>query len=321
MTRPRSTQVSLEITSYYHCMSRCVRQAFLCGYDRKTKKNYKHRQVKIENKILDLSKHFCITVPAYAVMSNHYHVILHVDKEKALSLSDMDVAKRWLKICKKDDLIKLFVDKEKLKAGQKKSIEKRLAVIRERLYSISWFMRIINQSIATLCNKEEKITGAFWSSRFKSIALENEAAILACMAYVDLNPIRAKITKSLETSNHTSIKHRIDKKQALEKPIIYIGQDQEDETPDIKIKLEEYFELIKWTAININKETLDDDAESKKMMDFLRKKSIPMDYWLIACDNFEYLFTRSADGTISPLKLMNLYGIKRDYKTQANKKT
>lgn len=299
MTRPRSTQISLERTSYYHCMSRCVRKAFLINPDNISKKNYNHRQKIIENKILALSKHFCITVPAYAIMSNHYHVILHVDKEKALSLSNMEVATRWLEICQKDDLIKLYVDNEKLKVKQEKELNERLDIIRERLYSISWFMRVINQSIASFCNREDKMTGAFWGSRFKSVALENEAAILSCMAYVDLNPIRAKITSSLKKSNFTSIKHRLQTEKSLEKPLIYIGQQENEKTPDINISLNDYVNIIKWTANHLNKENLFENQSSEKIMLFFAQKEIEIDYWLISCEHFEEYFTRSADGTIS----------------------
>lgn len=324
MTRPRSTQVSLDVTPYYHCMSRCVRKAFLINPDDKgnnTEKNYNHRQKIIENKILALSKHFCITVPAYSIMSNHYHVILYIDKEKALSLSNFEIAKRWLQICKKDDLIQSYVDDEKLTAGQKKTIEERLDVIRERLYSISWFMRVINQSIASFCNREDKMTGAFWGSRFKSVALENEAAILSCMAYVDLNPIRAKITASLKESGYTSIKHRLKKEKDLEKPIIYIGQHIEEKTPDINITLKEYVNLVKWTADNIHKEMSEQSEESTKMMTFLGEKNIDIEDWLIACESFEELYTRRADGFISESKRLFLYDRKSKTKNQARKKT
>ena len=86
MIQARSQQVSLEDIPYYHCISRCVRRAFLCGEDHVTGKNYEHRKSWVVEKLKELSKVFAIDLCAYAIMSNHYHAILHVDA---------DTAKNW----------------------------------------------------------------------------------------------------------------------------------------------------------------------------------------------------------------------------------
>ena len=69
MTKPRREQISLEATPYYHCVCRCVRRAYLCG------DAYEHRRQWVEDKLLELAEVFCIDIAAYAVMSNHYHVV------------------------------------------------------------------------------------------------------------------------------------------------------------------------------------------------------------------------------------------------------
>lgn len=82
-------------------------------------------------------------------------------------------------------------------------------VWRERLANLSWFMKRLNEYIARQANKEDQCTGHFWEARYKSQALLTEEALLSCMAYVDLNPVRAAIADTPAHSAHTSIKERI----------------------------------------------------------------------------------------------------------------
>jgi REP element-mobilizing transposase RayT len=95
MTKPRSTLISLEATTYYHCVSRCVRRAFLCGEDRLTGRSFEHRRGWIEERLLELTGVFAIDVCAFAVMSSHTHVVLKVDEKLAASWSTGEVIERW----------------------------------------------------------------------------------------------------------------------------------------------------------------------------------------------------------------------------------
>ena len=88
MTRPRKDLISISDTPYYHIVSRCVRRAFLCGTDPHTKQSYEHRRQWIEDRIRLLSSLFAIDICAYAIMSNHYHLVLHVDTQQAQSWSE-----------------------------------------------------------------------------------------------------------------------------------------------------------------------------------------------------------------------------------------
>ena len=109
MTRARETQISPDVTPYYHCVSRCVRRAFLCGKDSYTGANYEHRRQWVEDRLLLLAEVFAIDLCAYAVMSNHLHVVLHINAAKAHSLSDLEVCERWHRIYKGTVLTQKFV--------------------------------------------------------------------------------------------------------------------------------------------------------------------------------------------------------------------
>ena len=86
MPTARKSQISLIDTPYYHCITRCVRRAFLCGKDKATGKSYEHRRQWVEDKLLFLGSVFAIDICAYAVMSNHTHLVLHVDENNSPEL-------------------------------------------------------------------------------------------------------------------------------------------------------------------------------------------------------------------------------------------
>jgi putative transposase len=194
----------------YHCFSRCVRRAFLYGFDSHTKRDYSHRKAWLVNRLRKLAGIFAVEVCAYAVMENHYHVILRTRPDIAVGWSDQEVAARWLTLFPKNSglrrISKLPV-KEQIRALV--NYPERIAILRQRLSNLSWFMGRLNEFIARAANKEDEVKGRFWESRFKCQALLDEAAIAACMVYVDLNPIRAGRATTPEGSDFTSIQERI----------------------------------------------------------------------------------------------------------------
>jgi putative transposase len=208
----RSKQIILSQTSYYHCISRCVRRAFLCGYDKFTGNSFEHRRDWFEKRLTKLSSAFSINVCAYAIMHNHNHLVLHVDTERAQTWSNLEVIQRWHSIHPNKTITAMYIDpqqRQKLTPIQLSTIHKITKIYRERLTSISYFMKALNQYIALRANREDQCSGRFWESRFKSQALLDERAIVSCMVYVDLNPIRAGIATTLENSHYTSIKRRL----------------------------------------------------------------------------------------------------------------
>jgi REP element-mobilizing transposase RayT len=206
MTRPRKALISLADTLYYHITSRCVRRAFLCGVDHYSGQSYDHRRQWVVDRIRLLSSLFAIDVCAYAVMSNHYHLVLKLCPEQLETLSDDQIMDRWCALFKGPLLVQRYRSGESLSSPERSTVSDIVNVWRIKFASISWFMRCLNQPIARQANREDKCTGKFWESRFTSQALKSEEALLSCMAYVDLNPIRAGIAASPETSDYTSIK-------------------------------------------------------------------------------------------------------------------
>ena len=174
MTQARSRQVSLEDTLYYHCISRCVRRAFLCGEDHVTGENYEHRKPWVVEKLKELSEVFAIDVCAYAIMSNHYHVILHVDVEKANNWDQVEVIERWREFFGGGLLVKRYLAGECKTEVELDQVAETAEIWRARLMDISWFMRCLNESIARQANKEDNCKGRFWEGRFKSQALLDE---------------------------------------------------------------------------------------------------------------------------------------------------
>ncbi|MEI8592600.1 transposase [Photobacterium sp. Hal280] len=249
MTTARNQQICLEATAYYHCVSRCVRRAFLCGLDEGSGVSYEHRRSWVEDRLFALAKVFCIDLCAYAIMSNHYHLVLHIHKAKADSLSDSDVIDRWLSFHNPPVLIQRYLRGDIRTQIEYKAVCSIIQTWRQRLYSISWFMRLLNQFIATEANKEDGCSGHFWEGRFKSQALLDDKALAAAMAYVDLNPVRAGIAETPETSNFTSVKSRLDN---LSKPKTsatylypFIGQSSSTRE-GIPYHLADYLGLLDW---------------------------------------------------------------------------
>jgi len=250
MRYPRHHIIDSEAPGFFHCISRCVRRAFLCGEDAYTGRSYEHRKAWVEERLLSLADCFAVGLYAYAVMSNHVHVVLHVDPQAAAAWSDEEVAKRWVRlfpVCVNGSIDDRLCQ-EKVRRLQ--SDPERLAELRDRLSSVSWFMRCLNEPIARQANREDGCTGRFWEGRFKCQALLDEQAVLACMAYVDLNPIRAGMADDLSTSEHTSVRRRwqdaerrITAPNAALRPLagLLLG-------PSLPVCALDYLELVDWSG-------------------------------------------------------------------------
>lgn len=293
MPSARSLQIDLDSTPYYHVVARCVRRSFLCGVDNLTKRDFSHRKEWIISRLKFLSQVFSIKICAYAIMANHYHIVLFVDEEATKKWSNHDITTRWAEIFPKD-------------AKKFSHIPAKIPLWRERLTSISWFMRCLNEPIARASNDEDDCTGRFWEGRFKSQALLDDGALLSAMAYVDLNPIRAGIAQTPEQSDHTSIYDRIKFMSQQSKntkpahpdlleqpktllPFSNVVMDKAKKDSTIDFSLSDYLKLVDYTGRIIRNDKA--NAIPENLPSILKRLNFREKGWIDMIKNFQYKFS------------------------------
>ena len=242
---------------FYHLVSRCVRQSWLCGFDRFTRRDYTHRKAWLVDRMKHLGKVFAVELYAYAVMSNHFHMVLYYDPKAPTRWTDLEVVNRWLSITP-PTLRDGSVDAELLATRRSELLANPEAIenLRLKLGSLSVFMKLLKQPIARRANLEDDRVGHFFEQRFYSSPLLCEDSVKSAMAYVDLNPIRAKIARSIAESEHTSIYervHTLDHKGDLDAYLCPVISgltseadlsSEDDEYCRVKVTLGEYIERL-----------------------------------------------------------------------------
>ena len=204
MTIARSQLVDVSVTRWYHCVTRCVRRAFLLGEGTSDRKEW------IENRLEELAEIFAVAVGGFSVLDNHLHLLVRLDPDVANGWSDEEVVRRWGRLFPPRDKSRqpLPVPRTGFNGGSRTSPW--VATARERLQSLSWFMKCLKEPLSRLANRQDKTRGAFFEGRFKSVAILDEESLLAVCAYIDLNPVAAGIVEVPEASPHTSIKTRVE---------------------------------------------------------------------------------------------------------------
>jgi REP element-mobilizing transposase RayT len=288
MTQARRELKDASQAQFFHCVSRCVRRSWLCGFDRYLNKNFEHRKPWVKKRILELGDIFACGIYSFSVMSNHVHLVLHMHPATANAWSPDEVAARW---------VKLFPTKTpELNEQKAAAILKSPELIQEyrtRLTDLSWFMKLLCEPIARRANAEDKCKGRFWEGRFCSQLLTSEKAILAAMTYVDLNPIRAAIAKGVSSSNYTSVKFRNEKIKAnalfAEQTIAPIAGVKSANVPPMTEA--DYIELVDFTGreMHLGKRGKIADDEPKALVKLgldkshwtMRVKGIGSGYWRV----------------------------------------
>lgn len=312
---------------FVHCVNRCVRRAMLCGKDRYSGEDYEHRRVWIRQRLEFLASVFAIDCLTYTVMHNHLHIVLRSRPDIVATWTDLEVAKRWLRLFPKrrnkdgtpaepsDVEINMIVNNPQV-----------LAERRKRLSDVSWWMRCTAENIARKANREDECTGRFWEGRFKAQLLLDEASLLACAMYVDLNPIRAAMCKSPEESEFTGAKDRIDDLKEREAQAdakthdwersrrrrrsgwmspIEIGEHKDPTGPDaetngrrasrkgfLSMSLAQYLQLLDWTGRELKAKkrgSIPDD-----LAPILERMGLDAIQWCRLIEDFGKIFKRAA---------------------------
>ena len=269
----------------------------MCGKDKSTGASFEHRRGWVEDKLLALAHVFAIDVAAFAVMSNHTHLVLFVDEKLAQSWSVEEVLNQWHQLFKGTLLTQQYCRGDQLIEPLMQVVNDTAEVYRQRLMDISWFMRILNEDIARKANKEDNCTGRFWEGRFKSQALLDEAAVIACMAYVDLNPVRAAMAKTPETSNHTSIQQRIKAARQGNQPSTlqpFIGNPRQNSLKGLAFELSDYIQLVDLTGRCIREDKR--GFIEANQLDILTRLNISPENWLTLTTAFRQCFHGAVGG-------------------------
>ncbi|WP_223786816.1 transposase [Marinicella meishanensis] len=286
----RKYQICVDETPYYHVVSRCVRRAFLCGDDHTTGRSFEHRRKWVVDRMKFLAKLFALDICAYAIMSNHFHIVLKVNSTQ--DWSDKRVLMTWAGLFDLPLLCERYVRGDQMSNPELEFVIIKADEYRKRLMDISWFMKTLNEYIARRANIEDGCTGHFWESRFKSQALLDERALLTCMAYVDLNPIRAAMAKTPEQSDYTSIQDRINNENTR---LIGFGKGDKD----LPFSLSGYLELVDYSgrAILENKR----GYTPENLPSILDRLGLNPDTWMDELKGFKSVGF-SAVGTVDQLK-------------------
>ncbi len=210
MARPkRDLQFTSNEVCIVHAIQRCVRRAFLTGVDSDSGIDYSYRREWIRRRLETLASCFGVDVLNYAIMSNHFHLILRNRPDVVQTWTDIEVATRWLRLFPGRRIDERLAEPVEADIQRLAADTARTQQIRQRLSNISWFMRALSEPIARMANRQDKCTGRFWEGRFKAQRIADESGLLACAMYIDLNPIRAGVADSPITAKYTSANDRI----------------------------------------------------------------------------------------------------------------
>jgi len=134
---------------------------------------------------------FFVEILGFSLMGNHFHLVVNMMPEDRFT---------------NEDLIKRLRNHY---GGDFNPAESRIPDYKEKLCSLAHFMKEIKQAFSVYFNRAHKRRGTLWGERFKSVIVEKGAALINCLAYVELNPIRAGLVKKPEAYKWNSIGYHV----------------------------------------------------------------------------------------------------------------
>ena len=207
MAIPRRDVVNPDVAGVYHALSRCVRRAFLLDDRRADRREW------LEAQLSKLLETFAFDLHAFAILGNHFHLVVASDPARARRWSSREVARRWLGLFSARWLrrrrgVPESAEPTEEEIGELLKSPIRIEMLRRRLHDLSWLLKSLKEPIARRANLEDGVKGHFWEGRFRASALLDDAAAVAVCAYVDLNEVRAGTAATPEESLFSSVRVR-----------------------------------------------------------------------------------------------------------------
>ena len=207
---PRSEVLDPHQVEAVHLYNRTIDGLFLMGKNPDTGEDFSYRQGWIVDKMNQLFSHMCVELLTYGILSNHYHINVRTRPDVVAQLSDRDVAERWLNtLSRKRDKDGEFKGPTENAIKRLMADTAKLEKCRTELSSCSHLMKQLNQYIAQRANREDERRGSFWAGRYGSTRLVDDAALLSCTVYIDLNRIRAGLEQPFQQHDSSALGHRI----------------------------------------------------------------------------------------------------------------
>ncbi|MEE9403569.1 MAG: hypothetical protein V3V20_01635 [Algisphaera sp.] len=229
----RRNLIDLSECTCYHVISRCTRQLHLLGTDSASRAE---RKGLLLQQLERLASFTAVGIAGWSVMDNHLHLLLKVDTDAARSWSDREVARRWLKLHPARDGYRNRIEVEEGHVDVLVDTPDATFIpeLRERLTSISHFMKELKQEMTQQINKLEDTIGSLWAGRFKSKRVTSESQLLTTLAYIDLNPFAAGVCKKPEAGEHTSLAARLHGVEEEETPTVQVKTISTKKTKNVR---------------------------------------------------------------------------------------